>query len=337
MRAVASVVSGGPETLRIIELEDPVPGPGQVRIAVRACGVNYFDFLLIQDLHHTKPPRPYSPGGEVSGIVDAVGEGVSEPKVGDRVTLGGLPYGGMAEKLVTEANYCSPIPDGMSFEMAGGYPLVYGTSYFGLKQIGKMQPGETLLVLGAAGGVGLAAVEIGKAMGAHVVAAVSSAEKEALVREHGADAVIRYPRGPFDKQGAKALADMFKQGCGGGCDLVYDPVGGEYTEASIRALRPNGRSLIVGFPAGIPSLPLNLVLLKECSVNGVFWGPWVWREPEASLQNMRELAQMYEAGKLRPHIQKIFDFEEAADAIAWLGARNALGKVVVRVGPASEG
>ena len=331
MRALASVVCGGPESLEIIELPDPSPGPGQVRIAVKACGANYFDYLLIQDQHHTKPPRPYSPGGEVAGVVDAVGEGVDFPKVGQRVALGSLPFGGMAEKLVVDAKYCNLIPDSMSFEVAGGFPLAYGTSYFGLKQIAAMRPGETLLVLGAAGGVGLAAVEIGKAMGARVVAAVSSAEKQALAEAHGADHVVRYPRGPFDKQGAKALADLFKEACGGACDVVYDPVGGDYTEASVRTLAPNGRSLIVGFPAGIPRLPLNLVLLKECSVNGVFWGPWVWREPEASRQNMRELAGMYEAGKIRPHIQKIFDFADGAEAIAWLGARKAMGKVVVRV------
>lgn len=332
MRALLSVGPGGPDTLELGTLPDPVPGPGEVRLSVRACGVNYFDYLIIQDQHHTRPPRPYAPGGEVAGVVEKLGDGVTSFKVGDRVVLGSLPYGGMAEKLVIGAEYCNPIPEGMSFEVAAGYSLVYGTSYYGLKNLAAMRPGETLLVLGAAGGVGLAAVELGKAMGARVIAAVSSAEKLEVAKRHGADDGVVYPRGPFDKPGAKRLAEMFKAACGpNGANVVCDPVGGEYSEAAIRCLAPDGRSLIIGFPAGIPKLPLNLVLLKGCSVMGCFWGPWVWREPAQSQQNMRELAAFYSAGKIRPFVSKRFSFKEGGDAIAWIGARQAIGKVVVTI------
>lgn len=332
MRALLSTEAGGPESLRFGSLPDPVPGPGEVLLAVRACGVNYFDYLLIQDLHHTRPQRPYAPGGEVAGVVERLGEGVSDVRVGDRVVVGSLPYGGMVEKLVVGAAFCNPIPDSMDFEVAAGYALTYGTAYYGLKNCARTQPGETLLVLGAAGGVGLATVELGKAMGARVIAAVSSEDKLEVARRHGADDGVVYPRGPFGKAGAKDLANLFKSVCGaGGADVVCDPVGGEYTEAAVRALAPDGRSLIIGFPAGIPKLPLNLVLLKACQVLGVFWGPWVWREPDLSRQNMRELADFCSRGAISPLITQRFAFEDGGKAIAWIGARKAVGKVVVTI------
>jgi len=330
MRALLSTAAGGPETLGLGTLPNPEPGPGQVRLQVRACGVNYFDYLLIQDRHHTRPARPYAPGGEVAGVVDAVGPGVAPELIGRRVVVGSLPYGGMVERLVIDAAYCCPIPDGMPFDVAAGYALTYGTAYYGLKNCGRLQRGETLLVLGAAGGVGLASVEIGKALGARVIAAASTPEKLEAALAHGADAGIVYPRGPFDEPGRKALAATFKQACGGhGADVVCDPVGGDYSEAAVRCLAPDGRSLIVGFPAGIPRLPLNLVLLKACHVIGVFWGPWVWRDPQASRRNMDELARLYAAGAIQPRISRRFSFEDGGQAIAWIGARQAVGKAVV--------
>jgi len=332
MRALLCTSPDGPESLRMGTLPDPVPGPGQVCIRVRACGVNYFDFLLIQDQHHTRPPRPYAPGGEIAGVVDAVGAGVTFPLVGDNVVVGSLPYGGMAEKLVVDAAYCCPIPANMPFDVAAGYALTYGTAYYGLRTCGRLQLDETLLVLGAAGGVGLASVEIGKALGARVVAGASTQAKLDAALAHGADAGFVYPSGPFDDAGQKALALLFKGQCGAsGANVVCDPVGGAYSEAAVRSLAPDGRSLIVGFPAGIPKLPLNLVLLKACHVIGVFWGPWVWRNPQASRRNMDELAQLYVSGAIRPQISKRFAFDAGDQAIAWIGARQAVGKAVVLI------
>ena len=313
-------------------MPDPTPGPGEAVLEVRACGINYFDYLIIQDKHHTRPPRPYPPGGEVAGIVEFVGPGVASDIVGQRVVVGCLPYGGMAEKLLVRADYLNPIPEGMSFDVAAGYSLVYGTSYYALKDCARMQPGETLFVLGAAGGVGLAAVELGKAIGVRVIATASTPEKLRVTLDHGADEAVVYPRGPFDAAGRKQLADLFKSACRPqGADVVFDPVGGDYSEAAVRCLRPNGRSLIVGFPAGVPSLPLNLVLLKACQIIGVFWGPWVWREPASSLRNMVELAGLYERKAIRPLVSRSFPLSEAAAAIEWIGSRQAVGKSVVQM------
>jgi NADPH2:quinone reductase len=301
-------------------------------VAVRACGVNYFDCLIIEDRHHTRPPRPYPPGGEVAGVVEAVGKGVISPVVGQRVVVGCLPYGGMAEKLLVRADYLSPIPDGMTFEVAAGYSLVYGTSYYALKDCARMKRGETLLVLGAAGGVGLAAVELGKAMGARVIAAASTEEKLRVAMDRGADEGVVYPRGDFDSEGRRRLAELLKSACAPhGADVVFDPVGGDYSEAAVRCLRPDGRSLIVGFPAGIPRLPLNLVLLKACQVIGVFWGPWAWREPGASLRNMAELAEFYGRGAIRPLVSRCFPLSEAGLAIEWIQGRQAIGKAVIQM------
>jgi NADPH2:quinone reductase len=332
MRAMLSVQSGGPETLRVGTLPDPTPGPGEVVIDVEACGVNYFDFLIIRDMHHTIPQRPFAPGGEAAGVVSMLGAGVDDLALGQRVVVGSLNYGGMAEKLLVRADYCNPIPDDMDFHVAAGFSLTYGTSYYGLKNLARLQKNETLLVLGAAGGVGLAAVELGRAMGATVIAAVSSDDKLELAIKHGAHDGVVYPRGPFDKAAAKELALLFKRAVGaGGANVVCDPVGGAYSEAAVRAMAPDGRSLIIGFPAGIPQLPLNLVLLKACQVMGCFWGPWVWREPQASKQNMVELADLFRRGAITPHVSKRFSLEEGGEAIGWIGARQAMGKGVVSV------
>jgi NADPH2:quinone reductase len=265
----------------------------------------------------------------VSGVVTAVGEGVTTLKVGQRV-LASTGWGGMAQKLAVEAERCTPIPGAMPFDEAAAFILTYGTSYYALKDRGRLKAGQTLLVLGAAGGVGLAAVELGKAAGARVIAAASSQEKVDLAIAHGADAGVVYPRGPFDKDGQKALADLLKGACGpSGWDVAYDAVGGDYSEAAIRAAGWNGRFLVIGFPSGIPKIPLNLTLLKSCDIVGVFWGAAVARDPEGHAQNVRELMDLYAAGKIRPHVSERFPLARAGEAIAHLASRKAMGKVVV--------
>ena len=329
MKALLSRTPGGPETLTLEEVPAPVPGRGQLLIGVRACGVNFPDTLIIEDRYQLRPPRPFSPGAEVAGVVEAVGEGVSRPAVGERV-IGWAGFGGMAEKLVVPAAQCTPIPDSMEFETAAAFMMTYGTSHHALKDRAALKPGETLLVLGAAGGVGLAAVELGKAMGARVVAAVSSPEKAALAEAHGADSSIVYPTGPFDTDGRKALAKLFKDAVGeAGADVVYDPVGGDYAEAALRAIAWEGRFLVVGFPAGIPKLPLNLTLLKSCQVVGVFWGAFVAREPARARANSAELLALYNEGKLRPDVSAVYPLARAAEAITALANRTARGKLVI--------
>jgi NADPH2:quinone reductase len=331
MKLVLSTAPGGPETLVLRDMPDPEPGAGEVRLAVKACGVNYPDTLIIRDLYQFKPARPFAPGGEVSGVVEALGAGVAALKVGDRV-IGSAGWGGMAEKLVLPADRCIKIPDAMPFDEAAAFIMTYGTSYYALKQRAVLKAGETLLVLGAAGGVGLAAVELGKAMGARVIAAVSSEEKLAFAKAHGADDGIVYSRGPFDKAGAKALADLFKSACGADvANVIYDPVGGDYAEAALRAIAWEGRFLVVGFPAGIPKLPLNLTLLKSCQVVGVFWGAFTHREPAENEANIQALLGLYAKGAIRPQISARFPLAMAGAAIAQLAARAVLGKIIVEM------
>ena len=329
MKALLSKTVGGPETLVIEDLPSPEPKPGQVVLQVKACGVNYPDVLIIEDKYQFKPARPFAPGGEVAGVVKSVGEGVTHVKVGDRV-LGNTGWGGMAEEMALEASRLIPIPDSMPFDEAAAFIMTYGTSYYGLKDRGHLKPGETLLVLGAAGGVGLAAVELGKAMGAKVIAAASSDEKVALAIKHGADSGVVYPRGPFDKDGSKALAGLFKEACGEhGADVIYDGVGGDYAEAALRSSAWEGRFLVIGFPAGIPKIPLNLALLKGCDIVGVFWGSAVSRDPAAHAQNVKELLDLYAAGKIKPFVSEHFPLAKAGEAIKHLASRKAMGKVVV--------
>ncbi|HMJ92807.1 MAG TPA: NADPH:quinone oxidoreductase family protein, partial [Allosphingosinicella sp.] len=271
MRALLSRETGGPETLELAELPDPQPGPGQLLVAVKACSINYPDVLMIEDKYQFKPPRPFAPGGEIAGIVEAVGEGVTGWKPGDRM-IAMLGHGGLAEKVLVAAAMALPLPEERSFEEGSALILTYATSIHALLDRGRLKEGDTLLVLGAAGGVGLAAVELGKAYGARVIAAVSSEEKAEAARSAGADSAIVYPQGPFDKDQSKALAQQFKDAVGpNGADIVYDPVGGDYAEPALRSIAWEGRYLVVGFPAGIPKLPLNLTLLKSCDVCGVFW------------------------------------------------------------------
>lgn len=332
MKALVSEGPGGPETLVLRDLPEPQPGPGEVLVAVRACGVNYPDVLIIQDKYQFRPPRPFAPGAEIAGIVERVGDGVTAFKPGDRV-LGSLLAGGMAEKAVVPAEKCLGIPDTMPFDEASAFILTYATSYHALKNRAALKPGETLLVLGAAGGVGLAAVELGRAMGARVIAAVSSEDKLAIARRHGAQSGFVYGAAPSSKEESKALADAFKAACGeGGADVIYDPVGGDYAEAALRAIAWEGRYLVVGFPAGIPRLPLNLTLLKSCQVVGVFWGEFARRDPQASAENNRALLDLYAAGAIRPFVSERFPLARGADAIARLASRNATGKLVVEIG-----
>jgi NADPH:quinone reductase len=329
MRALLSRRPGGPETLELGEIPEPVAGCGQVRVAVRACGVNFPDLLLIQDLYQLKPPRPFAPGGEVSGIVDALGTGVEGLRVGDRVLMSPV-RGGMAQKVVGPAENCWRIPDAMPFDEAAALVLTYGTAQHALKDRAQLKPGETLLVLGAAGGVGLAAVQLGKAMGARVVAAASTEAKLALAREHGADETVHYPAGALDKTAARALTDHFKSVCGGnGAQVIFDPVGGDYTEAAVRAIGWQGRYVVIGFAAGIPKLPLNLTLLKSCEIIGVFWGDFTARQPRQHGANVAALIALYLEGRIKPAVTGRFALQRGMDAIARLGARDAHGKVVV--------
>ena len=331
MRAVLSKAVGGPETLVVEEVPDPTPLAGEVVIAIKACGVNYPDVLMIEDKYQFKPPRPYSPGGEVAGIVESIGASVTQMKVGDRV-IGSTGFGGMAEKIALPAGRCIPMPDAMPFDEASAFILTYGTSHYALKQRAQLKAGETLLVLGAAGGVGLAAVELGKAAGARVIAAASSQEKVDLAIAHGAESGVVYPTGPFDRDGQKALAELFKSACGpSGADVVYDAVGGDYAEAALRAIAWEGRFLVIGFPAGIPKIPLNLTLLKSCQIVGVFWGAFTARAPQENQENIKDLLGLYAEGKIRPHVSERFPLEQAGEAIRHLGARKAQGKVVVTI------
>lgn len=330
MKAMLSTAPGGPETLELTELPDPVAEKGQILIRVHATGVNFPDTLIIRDLYQMKPPRPFAPGGEVAGEVLALGEGVTGFAVGDRV-LALAGHGGFATHLNIEPQKTLRIPDGMPYDEAACFIFTYGTSHHALKDRANLQPGESLLILGAAGGVGAAAIELGKAAGAKVIAAVSSEEKAAFCKELGADETIVYPR-DLDRDGQKAFSAQIKEVAGrDGVDVVYDAVGGAYAEPAVRALAWKGRFLVVGFPAGIPSLPLNLTLLKGCQVVGVFWGAHTMREPESHAENMADLFRMYAEGKVKPRISARFPLEDAAKALEMMQDRKVLGKVVLDI------
>ena len=331
MKAMMSHEAGGPETLKFTEVATPEPGKGQIRIAVKAAGVNFPDTLIIRDLYQFRPPRPFAPGGEVAGVVEAVGDGVRGFKAGDRVLSGGI-NGGFATHFIADAGRTHKIPDKMPFDEAAAFMLTYGTSHYALKDRANIRPGESLFILGAAGGVGAAAIELGKAFGAKVVAGVSSAEKAAFCKELGADETLVYPR-ELDRDSQKALSDEIKKLCGGdGADVVYDAVGGDYAEPAVRALAWEGRFLVVGFPAGIPKIPLNLTLLKSCQIVGVFWGAFTMRDPKKNAEYVAELFRFYDEGKIRPRITASFPLEDAAKALALLQDRKATGKVVLTIG-----
>jgi NADPH2:quinone reductase len=332
MKQWVSEVSGGPETLVQRSSALPPPGPGEVSIAVAACGINFPDSLIIRDLYQFKPARPFAPGGEVSGIVSAVGEGVAALQVGDRV-LARPGWGGLSEALNIAADRCAIMPPSMSMVDGAALLFTYATSYHALVQRGRIERGERVLVLGAAGGTGVAAIELAKAFGAHVCAAVSSDEKASFARACGADETIVYPRGPLDRDAARALGEQFKRfGGATGIDIVYDPVGGDYAEPALRSMAWKGRYLVVGFTAGIPKLPFNLPLLKGCEIVGVFNGGLNANEPDVAAQNVQQLLALFEAGKIKPRVSHVYEFDEAPEAIRAIADRRALGKLVVRVG-----
>jgi NADPH2:quinone reductase len=322
MKAVLCKQFGPPDSLVVEELPSPKAGPGEVVVSVKAASVNFPDVLIIQNKYQFKPPLPFSPGSELAGVVKEVGEGVKAFKPGDRV-IAFTTYGAFAEEVKTEAARLLPLPEGMDFPSGAAFLLTYATSDHALRDRGALKAGETLLVLGAAGGVGLAAIEIGKALGARVIACASTDEKLAVCREHGADETINYAAEDL-RERIKALTD------GKGVDVVYDPVGGPYTEPAFRSLAWRGRLLVVGFAAGdIPKLPLNLALLKGAAVVGVFWGDFARREPKAFAESVRQLAAWYREGKLRPHVSQTMPLASAAEALKLMAARQVKGKLVL--------
>ncbi len=321
MKAIICNAFGPIDQLRLEDRPDPVPGDGEILLEVHAAGVNFPDGLMVRGEYQVKPPCPFTPGSEVAGIVRGLGKGVAHLSVGDRV-VGLCGIGGFAEMVAMPADRAVAIPDGMDFKTASGFMLVYGTSLHGLADCGRLRAGETLLVLGAAGGVGLAAVEIGRAMGARVIAAASTDQKLDLARAHGAEMGINY-----------ATADLkteLKRRVPAGVDVVYDPVGGALTEAAVRGLAWGGRLLVIGFAAGdIPKLPLNLLLLREGEAKGVFWGTWTAREPAAHAANVARLFAWFREGALKPHVSAAFPLERTGEALAEVMERRAQGKVVL--------
>jgi NADPH2:quinone reductase len=325
MKAVLCKELGLPEKLVVEEVPSPKAEPGQVVVSVKACGVNFPDTLIIQGKYQFKPELPFSPGGEVAGVVKEVGEGVTRVKRGDRV-IAFNTWGGFAEEIAVDAERTIPMPPAMDFVPASAFVLTYGTSYHALKDRADLKAGETLLVLGAAGGVGLAAIQLGKAMGAKVIAAASNDAKLQICRQNGADEVINY--------GTEDLRTRIKAiTAGKGVDVVYDPVGGPYSEPALRDMAWNGRFLVVGFAAGdIPKVPLNLTLLKGCSIVGVFWGAFTRNEPERNRENNYDLMAMYAAAMVRPHIHATYPLERAADALNEVLNKRVTGKVVLVTG-----
>lgn len=324
MKAILCHAWGGPESLVIEEVPSPVVGPNEVRMAVYACGVNFADTLMIAGHYQVKPPFPFSPGLEVAGHILEVGRNVKHLQVGNRVAaLCG--YGGFAEEIVVPANMVLPIPDVMDDLSAAAFIITYGTSHVALKQRAHLQPGEVLLVHGAAGGVGLTAVEIGKQMGATVIATASTPAKLALAQQYGADHLINYREEDFRTR-VKALTG------GKGADVIYDPVGGSVFEQSLRCINWEGRLLVIGFAGGkIPKAPANIVLVKNISIVGVHWGGYAQRNPEVLLSSLQTLLNWYSAGKLKPHVSQTFSLEEAPAALNTLLQRKAKGKVVLKV------
>src|SRR5919201_1111008 len=308
MKAVLCKSYGPPRTLAIEEVPSPTPKPGEVIVAVKAAGVNFPDVLIIENKYQVKPPLPFSPGSEAAGVVKATGDGAAHVRPGDRV-MAITGYGAFAEEIAVDSSTLLPIPDGMDFDTAAAFGLTYATSDHALRDRGALAAGETLLVLGAAGGVGIAAIEIGKALGARVIACASTAEKLAVCREHGADDAINYATEDLRKR-IKALTG------GKGPDVIYDPVGGPYTEPALRSIAWRGRLLVVGFAAGdIPKIPLNLTLLKGCAIVGVYWGEFTRREPERFAEAMRQLGRWFAEGRIRPHVSNTFPLERAAEAL----------------------
>jgi NADPH2:quinone reductase len=323
MKAILCTHYGSPAELELADIANPVAGAGEAVVAVRAAALNFFDILLVAGKYQVKPPFPFSPAAEFAGVVESVGDGVTSVAPGDRV-MGWLGYGAARERVAAPADQLVKIPDALDFDRAAGLSVIYGTSYYGLKDRGQLKPGETLAVLGASGGVGLAAVELGKLMGARVIACASSDAKLAFAREHGADAEINYAD--------ENLRDALRAVTGGaGVDVIYDPVGGSYAEPALRAIAWEGRYLVVGFAAGeIPKIPLNLTLLKSCDIRGVFWGDWTRRDPAGHRANMAQLVAWAAEGKISAHIHAAYPLAETAQAMQAIADRKVMGKVVLR-------
>ena len=322
MKALLCTQFGPPELLEIGDVPSPVVGPGEVVITVKAASVNFPDVLIIQNKYQFKAEPPFSPGGELTGVVKEVGPGVAGIAPGDRV-LAFISYGAFREEVKTEARRVIPLPDGMDFNTGAAFLITYGTVDHGLRDRGALKAGETVLVLGASGGIGIASIEIAKVLGARVIACASDSAKLDACRQHGADETINYSTENL-RERIKALTNDR------GVDLVVDPVGGSYTEPALRSCAWRGRLLVVGFTTGeIPKIPLNLTLLKGCSIVGVFWGEFLRREPQAFAESVTQLGKWYAAGKLKPHITATYPLDRAAEAIALMGARKVVGKVVV--------
>ena len=324
MKAAVCQSLDGPEKIVVLDLPDPMPAPGEVVVRVNAAALNFLDTLITRGKYQYKPALPFSPAGEVSGVIENVGVGVTQFKPGDRV-CGYIGWGGAREKAAVKPDALVKIPDGVSDAAAAGTAIAYGTALHGLKDRGGLKSGETLAVLGASGGAGLAAVELGKLMGARVIAVASTDEKLAICKAHGADAVFNYKTGDL-KQGLRDLTN------GRGVDVVYDCVGGDFAEAAIRSIAWGGRFLVVGFAAGqIPRIPLNLMLLKNCAVIGVFWGEMTAREPQLQRQNLEEILGWIATGRLRPHISQRYSLADTGKAIASLDQRTVTGKVIIEM------
>jgi NADPH2:quinone reductase len=322
MKALLCTRYGTPDDLEIAEIADPVPAPGEAVVRIQAAALNFFDTLIIAGKYQTKPPMPFSPAAEFAGTVESIGTGVSAVKAGDRV-MAYTRYGAARERMAIAADRLVKIPDRLDFDRAAGLCVTYGTTLYALKDRAKLAQGETLAVLGASGGVGLAAIELGKIMGARVIACASSAEKIAFARQHGADHGIDY--------GVEDLKDALRRVTQGhGADVIYDPVGGNYAEAALRSIAWQGRFLVIGFAAGeIPKPPLNLVLLKGCDVLGVFWGSWIERNPEGHRANTEQLLTWCADGKLSSHVHAVYPLAEAPAALKAIAARQVMGKVIL--------
>ena len=332
MRALQCTELGGPDKLEINEVESPSAIPGNVVIDVKSGSINFPDVLMIQGLYQYQPPLPFTPGGESAGIISEIGEGVTKFKVGDKV-FAMTGTGAFAEKILAHEDSCTIIPDSMDFDSAAALSMTYGTSLYALKQRANIQPGETLLVLGASGGVGIAAIELGKAMGAKVIAAASTQDKIDMCMAHGADEGFIYPSGNLDRDQQKQLSNKIKELTGGmGANVVYDPVGDSYAEPCLRATAWEGRYLVIGFAAGeIPKIPLNITLLKGCQIVGVFWGAWVGLFPDENKKNFDELFKLHAEGKINPEVSQRFALEDSAEAFSHLANRKAKGKVIINI------
>jgi NADPH2:quinone reductase len=323
MKAILCTHFGPPEDLELADIAQPKPGPGEAVVRVKAAALNFFDTLIIAGKYQNKPPFPFSPAAELAGVIDSIGPGVSDLAPGDRV-MGYMGWGAAREYVAVAAQQLVKLPDGLDFERAAGLTVTYGTTFYALRDRGQIKSGETLVVLGASGGTGLAAIELGKMLGARVIACASSDDKLAFARAHGADATVNYA--------SENLRDALKR-LGGerGVDVVYDPVGGPYAEPAVRSLGWEGRYLVVGFAAGeIPKIPLNLALLKSCDIRGVLWGTWTKREPQAQRALMSDIARWCLEGKLSAHVHAVYPLGEIASALKAIADRKVMGKIVLQ-------